>query len=107
MQGETEIYREGALYVADLGRYGYAVKFDYGLEKVQEHPLVVPPRTPQAKHPTYVGQEHKASPHFRTKTGAKKYMHAVASSGVLPSDRPATKQEVTDLKNWIEGKNER
>lgn len=102
MQGETEIYREGALYVADLGRYGYAVKFDYGLEKVQERPLVVPPRTSQAKHPTYVGQEHKTSPHFRTKTGAKKYMLAVAGSGVLPTDRPATKQEVTDLKNWIE-----
>ena len=103
MHGETEIYREGPLYVADLGRYGYAVKFDHGLEKVQEHPLVVPPRTPQAKHSTYVGQEHKESPHFRTKTGAKKYMLAVAESGVLPIDRPATKQEVTDLRNWIEG----
>lgn len=29
MQGETEIYRDGALYVADLGRYGYAVEFDH------------------------------------------------------------------------------
>ncbi|ALJ19525.1 hypothetical protein [Microbacterium sp. No. 7] len=104
----NEYYRQGALSVRRVNGFpgGFAVYFDHGAEQRTEA-TIVPARTPNAKHPDYVGQEQPYGGNFRTKTGARQYMQAVAESGILPADRPATTAEIRALRDWIESENAR
>ena len=74
---ETAIYELGALSVREASPKGFAVYFAHGIESMPK-PLTVPPRTPSSTHPLFDGQEVSSwSNHFRTKTGARRYMLAL------------------------------
>lgn len=98
---ETAIYELGALSVREASPKGFAVYFAHGIESMPK-PLKVPPRTPSSTHPLFDGQEVSSwSNHFRTKTGARRYMLALAKADILPEDRPATHEEVLAIRDWI------
>lgn len=98
---ETAIYELGALSVREASPKGFAVYFAHGIESMPK-PLTVPPRTPSSTHPLFDGQEVSSwSNHFRTKTGARRYMLALAKADILPEDRPATHEEVLAIRDWI------
>jgi hypothetical protein len=91
----------GHLAVAGDAKRGYQVYSANGITK-KPVGLVVPHTiSGEARHPAAEGALQPRSNTFRTKTAAKKYMDAVAASGILPEDKPATRENLTALRDWI------
>ncbi|KIA72666.1 hypothetical protein ANMWB30_24340 [Arthrobacter sp. MWB30] len=88
----------------------FAVYFEHGHENMASPgPSIVPYRTLRSDgrglvmHPLGSGTNPVAgSDTFRTKTAAHRYLLAVHAAGILPSNNPATRQNVLALRDWIE-----
>ena len=105
---EPELYAtpDGSLAVLERGKGAYTVYHRHGIPDRPGAAAVPHSKSGggEFKHPLAVGQEvpHSSSiSDFRTKTAAKRYMLAVHESGILPTDRQATREDALALADWI------